>query len=114
MLTVRQPFTKMPSRLANDPGCPAGGDRGEAGVFVREARKQPILSGQLIERASAAGHASYCERRTIVQAVSALGLDCPTGRSRGWPIGAAGAGAPLPAWRRCSGGDKMCAEFHNE
>jgi putative nucleotidyltransferase with HDIG domain len=36
----------------------------------------PILSGQLIKRANAADQASYCDTRTVLQAVSVLGLDC--------------------------------------
>ena len=35
----------------------------------------PVLSGQLIQRANAADMATYCEASTVLQAVAALGMD---------------------------------------
>jgi putative nucleotidyltransferase with HDIG domain len=58
---------KLPALLADE-------EASVAGVAACIA-SDPVLSGQLIRRANAADQANYCEVRTVMQAVGALGMD---------------------------------------
>jgi putative nucleotidyltransferase with HDIG domain len=78
------PKKTMPPRLANVPPFPAVAVKvlsllsDEDSSFSSLAAciaTDPALSGRLINRASAADLASYCEVRSVLQAVSALGVD---------------------------------------
>jgi putative nucleotidyltransferase with HDIG domain len=74
----------MPPKLANVPAFPAVATKllsllsDEGSNFSDIAAcigTDPVLSGRLIKRANAADQASYCEARTVLQAVSALGME---------------------------------------
>ena len=78
------PREKMPPKLAKVPPFPAVAVKllsllsDEGSNFSSVAAciaTDPALSGRLINRANAADLASYCEIRSVLQAVSALGVD---------------------------------------
>ena len=75
--------SKIPPRLAGVPAFPSVAMK-LLSLFAIESSlssiaaciaTDPVLSGRLIKRANAADQPSYCEARSILQAVVALGLD---------------------------------------
>ena len=79
-----EPPSQMPPKLANVPAFPAVATKllsllsDEGSNFSSIAAcigTDAVLSGRLIKRANAADQASYCEAKTVLQAVSALGME---------------------------------------
>src|SRR5208283_5243548 len=103
----------MPPKLAKVPPFPAvamkllsllADDDSSFSTIAACIGTDPVLSGQLIQRANAADQASYCESRNVLQAVAALGLDTTreislTVASAGFAQSAIKTEALRPCWR---------------
>jgi hypothetical protein len=84
MADVSSLARKMPPKLAKVPPFPAvamkilallSDDSAAFSSIASCIATDPVLSGQLINRANAADLASYCEVRNVLQSLTALGMD---------------------------------------